>query len=510
MGLWRENLPVVVSVLALLTIALGFSAYQRYRAAAFFETVLKAQGIAAQGDSLSSLEVAYERAVAERAPLYGLSGTDPDALDKETDALARAQQDIADSLRLQSNIDYTRSSLYPTTFLHSLAAAERARLKFIASGSEADALAYRAALLRAADAQGKDAAAFLEAFIFLGYNHAEFPLLGGTMASDRMQQLVEGAVASSKANKQILARRERCFEGFFSSCDASDIALPVPAPVSSTRDAAATRRALENAALYAEAMPRIQNGPVVALASSTCLASVSGPYVFSDPGWRYRTSAVRPIQRYLGDFFFSTSTDAVSRLSKGEVTVPIDVYLPMNFYKCADKGLDVSRLRAIERTAAFARARPSLARDERAALLSGPILREDDAIAYVRAAEKSGASSADLSQLIALSLMFRDNSAGLDAVVNEVWALDENNLKLRKAGYPFDDSLLFLFGSHSGFATFFQTYNPSVVRDAPPLYDRSPGKLTLMLSRQLRYSEHREYRADVIQFLREYRKFEND
>ena len=116
---------------------------------------------------------------------------------------------------------------------------------------------------------------------------------------------------------------------------------------------------------------------------------------------------------------------------------------------------------------------------------------------------------ADQSELISLALTFRNNSAGLDLVVNEIWSLSETNLRLRQMGYPFDDSLGFLVGSHSGFADLLQLHNPSVVPGTPEIYDRSTAALGALRDKLRRYSQTAPaYRSDIMRYLREFRAFE--
>ncbi len=462
--------------------------------------------------ALKALELTYEMAVAERSPQFGLAGTEPDKLDTQVTELARVQKEQADSLRIPSNIEAVRTSLYPISFLRALAAVERARLAFIGSGSDTAAVIYRAAISSVIEAQRHDSELFGASYKFLGYKDAKFPLLGGTMTSGNVEKAIAAIRSSAGAQAAILSKRDRCFSGVIRACDVRDIALPLPPSVSDTHDARAARLAGDVEEIYWGSRSNPEVRKLVALSSSTCLASVAGPYIFRDLVPEDSISYLPPALLYMGDVFFSTSTASLATLTNGRMTPPVTVQSAMYFYECADSGLDVSQVNAVELVASFAQVHPTIAPQEREKLLSTNMLHEDDAVEYLRSALQSNETyPRDAEQrLTGLALMFRDKSAALDVVVHEVWMLSESNLRLIRKGYQYDDSLLFFFGSHSAFPTLFQLYNPSVVKKSVSIYDRSPGALTTLSDMLLRYSARPEYRADIAQTLRGYRLFEYD
>jgi len=475
-------------------------------------TVLRGDTTITGAERLRALTLAYAATVAERSPQFGIPGTDPEELEKQVNELARVQQEQAESLRIPSNIYYARTALYPISFLRALAKVERERHAFIASHSDADLRSYLAAIEQAIEAQRRDGALFLEAYKFLGFTSAKFPQLGGTVTSDKVEAALAGIEEAADANADTLRARRSCFSGTTRACDTRDITLPTPQEVSATRDAEAERFAKEVESIKRQAY---QDGTTaaytVALAKSACVASVAGPYIFKIPDPAKPASYPTAAASFLGDYFFSASSTSARALSKGLVTASITLINPMTFYQCFDKGQDVSRTRAVALVYLFAKSHSGIAAQTRTALLDSPILHEEDAVAYLREAlqELPSYELADQSELISLALTFRNNSAGLDLVVNEIWSLSETNLRLRQMGYPFDDSLGFLVGSHSGFADLLQLHNPSVVPGTPEIYDRSTAALGALRDKLRRYSQTAPaYRSDIMRYLREFRAFE--
>lgn len=536
----RRNILLIACIAALAaSLAPGaiqkYSLYKQQRAYAFYSAVLRDAGISLrsvsvngvryrvedgivtsasssvpEADAQKVLRLAYEMVAAERSPQFGLAGTDPDELDKQVIELERVQKEQADSLRVPSNKEAVDSSLYPISFLRTLAEAERTRRALISIGSDTSATAYRVAISSAIEAERRDSELFGKAYASLGYKNAKFPLLGGTMTSGNVEKAIAAIRSSADAQAATLSKRNRCFDGAIRACDMGYIMLPIPPAVQDTHDAQAERLAMDIEAIYRESVSESGARAFVALSSSTCLASVAGPYIFRSMVREYSTSYHPPILRYLGDIFFSTSTAPLVTMTNGKVDTPINIQSAVYFYECADNGLDISQVRTVENIANFAKAYPDIAPTEREKLLSTKILHEDDAIAYLRSALQNSETyqRGARRRLVDIALTARNKSAALDAVVYEIWTLGENNLKLIKNGHPFDDSLLYFFGSHSAFPTLFQAYNPSVVEDAVSIYDRSPEALTALTNMMLRYSEHPEYRAEIVRFFREYRQFE--
>jgi len=462
---------------------------------------------------LSILALGYAAAAAERSPQMALPGTDPAALEVEINGLERQQQEQADELRIPSNIHYARTALYPIDFLRALAVAERERQAFVASGSDADLATYLSAVDNAIAAQRRDTAAFAEAYAFLGLKDARLPSPGGTMTSTLVEAALKTAQADAGSSAARAQARRDCFAGSARSCDAADVALPLPPIVADTHDDAAQQLAGKVLSMYTQASATgLGQGYEVALASSTCVASAQGPYFFETLSPARAAQYPLPPAIYLGDFFFSTSTGPTHQLSRGSVTAPVTVINPTIFYHCQDAGLDISRLQTVAGIYRFAQKHPDIATTTRAVLLASSVAHEDDAVAYLRDALANllQYTGDEQRSLLALALAYRDGSARLDLFANEVWSLNRVNLALRKMGYPFDDSISFLIGTHSGFASLLQLYNPSVVPQTPPLYDRSPGALTAFLATTLRYSQTAPvYRSGIIEYLRQFRSFEH-
>ncbi|MFA7309452.1 MAG: hypothetical protein WC050_00970 [Candidatus Paceibacterota bacterium] len=461
-------------------------------------------------EGIRPLALAYAATALERSPQFDIAGTDPELLEKQVDELARVQGRQADSLRIPSNIEFVRTSLYPIKFLRSLVALERSRRAFVKSGADVDLETYLFALDATAAAQRSDGKLFTNAYTFLGFKHTNVPVFGGTMMSDKVLSTLASMDNAAVANAKEAKKQRACFTGNARACNAADLAIQIPPTVSDTHSSYAQQVAQKVVGVLNDASSSRKDTYTVALASSTCVASVEGPYVFRIPDPTRSSRYPTPSATFLGDIFFSTSTIATQRMTNGTVTASVSVLNPMTFYHCSDKGRDVGRAEAVVLTYLFAKAHPSIGFESRPPLLASPTIHEDDAISYLRDAlqELPGYTQDERNELISLARMFRNNSARLDLIVNEIWSLNEINLELIKQGFPFDDSLNFLVGTHSGFMSLFQVYNPSVVPSTPEIYDRAP-RASDLVNKMQRYSNTMpEYENAIAQYLREFRAFE--
>lgn len=408
--------------------------------------------------------LAYALALAERDPVFGIAGTNPAALATSTAALSRsvrglaaAQTNAADAAAIER--------LYPIAFLTALSSAEEARLRFIGSGRDTDAAAYRAALAQTARAGAADTLAFQAALdAKIGTSTLRLLSYGGTITDDTLRAAADAAhTRMSEAEAQI-RQRTRCLDGITLACDADWLTTPLPAAF---QNAGKTPQTLD-VALNTRASAEYDS---VSLGKSACLSSLPGPYAFKY-GSIERSGRI-PLT-YFGDYFFSpTAGQDAGTMSYLRDTLSIRYSLvnPLEFYICPDVGTDFSSARFVIDTVQFARAHPTLAPHERSALLKEKPYSSSRALSYLRTALESAVDPADLRSLEELALECEERSAGLEAIVRGIVTTDEQDLALARDHIPIDIDARTLFITHSAFPSLFLMQNPAAGSTSVSLRD---------------------------------------
>ena len=460
--------------------------------------------------ALPALRLAYARAVAERSPLLGLPGVDPDELERAVAELDASVEQVAAAQATSSNAVLI-ASLYPLRFLATLPALERARQEFIASGSDADLRRYEERQRASIAAQGADIGAFdsaLRQFITTSISIVGF---GGNITSEAIFSGISNIRGRVRGMEMQRAERSRCFAGEFKDCDPKDVvvptlpeSLPASALSPSARAQAATIKSLYGAVLKTE------TSRTVVLSSSVCLAALPGPYAFWEP-----SGILHALPGFINDLYFQPINTRSKKFSE-YLSYLADTFQmtllqmnPMRFYMCPTTGNDVGRIRALQRIDSFAAAHPAIAPRERAILRAAPEIREDYALGYLRAAlAETGAESEtqDRDALIELSLMYRERSAGIEDIVSTIASVNAYHTTLSARGLPVNVSAEQLFLSHNAYPTLFLSQGQSMGTSTVVLQSTTTVNRDLIRKHYVSYSSLKDS-LSWSDFIREIQSF---
>ncbi len=467
---------------------------------------------ASEDATQNALRLAYAQTLAIRNPLYGLSGTDPKRLESEIQTLVSAQEALADAQTTAEDAHVIRESLYPIRFLKSLAELERARQTFIASGTDSDEEVYRRALTQTVTAYAHDLAGFEPAFRTYASTTELLNGFTSTLPVKNIFQEFKNAHGSVEKIGKLAQSRASCLNGRSRSCDKADLHIQLPTEPRATvkPDVRALARADEILSAYAEAgYPHTSGWKTVGLSTSDCLLSFPSPYLFSIVEPEKAELPLTPFL-YLGDIYATKNATWKEMTFRAHgIDMPSDYMNPIAYYRCPDMGNDISRATATILTARFASGHPDVASEERSELLTPPIY-EDAAVRYIRAAlprlEKSEGN--ERNELIDLSLMFVNSSAGLDVLLHEISAVTKKNIEQAGAAQIAPQSAKFLFLSGSAFASVFQMYNPSAGGHRLTLYGAISSE---EMQRKLRrfFSDSQLSRSQIVQSIRVHMLYES-
>ena len=131
---------------------------------------------------------------------------------------------------------------------------------------------------------------------------------------------------------------------------------------------------------------------------------------------------------------------------------------PLTFYFCPYLLSDVSSAQATLKAAAIARAYPDVPNSFRTPLITGTP-SEQNAKAYIQEAHTSMHEQTlpepYVRDILSVSVMFSQKSAGLDAVVGQIVYINKHDLNLVRDGAPFDLSARTLFLTHTAAASLY-------------------------------------------------------
>ncbi|OGG56908.1 hypothetical protein A3D71_00275 [Candidatus Kaiserbacteria bacterium RIFCSPHIGHO2_02_FULL_55_20] len=485
----RTNPQITIGVCALLFAcilvyaSIEYTAIAQERAALFFSSTLRENNIVetvfvegvryevvdgtivsehwrpSSFDRYRALRVAYALALAKRSPLLGISGVDPDSLEKSVSELASSTRALADVQKDPRDVALVRDSLYPLDFLNKLASQERVRQRFISSGSNADERGYELSIKKTIDAGQADAERFARSLKEeAGDASFRFATLGGMITRDTLLSSARTVVLRFKELNGLAHTRERCLDGIISLCDIRDVIRTVPEPVEPIGDAPfVTLRTGADLDLA-------KNNVRPVLSKSVCLAEEPGPYVFAygNP----RGVSLMPL-RYIRELYFRPTEHFGSAMQymRNELRIDYAPVNPIEFYQCPDVLSDIGGVYAILGTVRFAQSHP-YAPEERTRLLSSTTYRDSDAIAYLRAAATEvnsdgfAGSDATLKDLETVLNMWRERNGGLDALVSLIVSVNNQDMKLSARGVPFDLRAHTLILTHSAFPSLFLALSP--------------------------------------------------
>ncbi len=437
-------------------------------------------------DAQAALHVAYAQALARRTPLFDTQGTNADVLDLVIDKLISSTAEVAAVQPSSSDAD-ALAALYPIEFLRSLATLERARSAFVMSGSDVDARAYDAALRRAVQSGTKDAEALSKTIVsYIGGKQFVIPGVGGAIHERNLQGGIETLRTRMSKIAHTLAMREDCIAGDSGSCTPKDLlptTTPTPAPmvVSNTLRAQSdsVQSALENSGMYTRS--KLQTW---ALASSSCLGALPGPYMMTVPKNSTPGQNADILFAYVGDIYFqklsTIDTATSSFLGYAQKTLHLS-YLKVNpvmFYTCPELGDDFGRLGALRAMVAFAQNHQEIAVPERAKLLEESPFTEWDALSYLHAATKELYATGawpEFEEANDLARAYIDRSVGLERVVYEIGITNAAHAARVKEGAVFDISAYFMFATHTAYPTLYLGVSPSAGN--PPIVLREQNAL---------------------------------
>ena len=437
--------------------------------------------------ALPALRLAYEKTLARRSPLISLPGTDPASLLNAVTKLVQARDQLANLDVNKNYADVIRSSLYPIDFLQDAAKLESDRQTFLQSGSDADAARYENMLRLTISDYEKDIGLYRAAFVaVVPYNIRPYTTAGLYVDRSAALSAIDDLATGVGGTRSVFEERLACVGGVVQLCDSGAIALPelsqetaAPLPASALQTARTVR------AILAQGLqsPALDTVPLIQLNSSSCLAATTLPPLFAVfPATSWIDGSEREAAMFVGDIRFNKTSSYPTVpfeeffASRNSEYVPNDF---MSHYDCPYLGSDSGRLFAVQAVSdavqqtpmsvyATGKTKETLTQLEKLLLPSDALLKESDALSYVRAveqlAEKPDAPAALSDEAAALALVFKEPSAGFESVVTKITEIEERNaLSSTQRELPVDLTAPTLFYYRGAFVSLFMGDNASVV-----------------------------------------------
>ncbi len=419
--------------------------------------------------TLAAQKLAYEKTMAERAPLFGLPGVDPARLRQAVRALHEKQRQLAKSQKNTVDAYLMRTALYPIHFLESAALLEQARKDFISSGDANDAMRYETLLIETSQAYRSDLRQFRMAFLT-------------SVPSDTPPYGTVNKIIDRTATIRILSsfgdriaevehvRRNRaiCILGKTSACDPRDIATPHIPPVA--QNTIKNKGApVETESLYREAGFPIKDGPGVELSESSCVDERAYRVFFFMPhGAPILGTYIAPV--YTGDLILVKSKPYAESFFYHyfyENEVEYVLTDPLAYYECPAASSDFASAISTLHVARFAKTHdfsPLLQSDVarsvaalKTSLSSAELVSERDAVAYLNTLlfhlPHTAENEEAVRELTELSLGFSYQTAGLVEYIGTMVEFEDQNQSISKRGVDFDTSARNMFYLKSGFSS---------------------------------------------------------
>lgn len=433
--------------------------------------------------------LAYERALAERSPLMGLPGVDPDRLEKSIKALERAAEGLASVQEDADAASAVRLSLYPFDFLGAIARLERARLAFVATGRADEARGYNAALKETVDAYTRDLDRFDESFdAHVATSDNKHVFAGKFMSPNDMKRTLTYMRSEIRAANRARILRKLCVSGLTYLCDKSWISGPAPTDVALEKTDTARILAIREIIAEIFKQPGVRQEPVFVLADSKCAGSAdSAPaFILYDENMPDGIPAARRIAMVSDMRFLMTKKllDIALYRDLSERGVEYVLASPLLHYACMHLGEDAGRVFATDAVRELASTEPlsRYAAEDSSDLvelerrLSGEIVREDDARSYLAIGQRMGTSDQlprhANAAVSSLALAYAYKSIGLEDTLLLLAKTEILDTGARQGGVAADLAASGLFFSRSGLPLTFMTGNRSVLsHDVFPLKD---------------------------------------
>ncbi|MEK7628877.1 MAG: hypothetical protein AAB421_05720 [Patescibacteria group bacterium] len=422
--------------------------------------------------TLKALEVAYLKTTARNTPYFPLSGVDLIRFENAIADLGEAQTSLAKIQKNDKDRKSVQEALYPISFLKSLVKTERTRRQFLQSGSDVDAQMYLANLGEVVRAYKHDLSAFRKAFVATVPTSAR---TYGTAQStiSRLDTLQALDMLSQRASlmDKAMAQRARCFEGTISDCRASDLALSkIPYTNSPHIPTQKDLRQVQNSKqFYLNLGFPVASYPVIALGASTCLQpEKTPPLVAIAPRTEKSSYETHPDILPLGNVRFvkpnySGNSPYITYFATRDIT-----YIPVKeftHYNCPTMRSDISRIFTVLALRDHARtidlkkfANPEQTRNLvllREKLLANDVVKEADALAYLRVAlelTNSGKLPDTETAVIAeIATALKNETATFEWVPTEIARMERKNIFVAERGIYPELTAPFLFYVRSGF-----------------------------------------------------------
>lgn len=421
------------------------------QAVLFYKTALQEVGISEPAVDFETVRNTYARTLLSRNPQFGIAGVNVNSLRTNINSLEELLHHAA---ALQTNYTDTKNllQLYPTGFLRLLADTEEARGIFILSGNSDDLHAYEQTLTQMLYRGKRDARYFRKTLKEYLAQKGSFSISGptGTVSRDDMQrqsELIETRMQESIAK---FIKRKACFAGKVSQCDTNDLAQELPADILPQTGNYAL--AQDIIGLRKTALPTIPVGNLV-LQSSVCMGEPS--YFLAHDS--------SPILVYVGDILFRSTRTTQGPMNQYLLTSRDITYTylnPLQFYICPHVLADMSLSRAIQETYTYAKQNNIAIPSSYAAPTQA--MNERDAVAYVRTWNHSLPTDVpDQNEQTLLLRMWRERSAGLEYLIQNIASTTQTDLLLKNQGAPFDLNAATLFVTHAAFPSLFLMHNKS-------------------------------------------------
>ncbi|MFA7310134.1 MAG: hypothetical protein WC050_04480 [Candidatus Paceibacterota bacterium] len=439
------------------------------------------------------LELAYEKAVARRSPLFAMPGVDLSQFRTAVQQLALRREELASKQKSASEARLVRRGLYPVDFLSAIADAEEARRMFLDTGSWDAAFTYEGSKSVALSTYAADLANYKASFSQAVPRSDDilFETYTDRVSRAYILAALDTLEQGSRQIKNRDAGRALCLKGFVRKCDVTDLELPPIATQLSPITESDIALAEDVRDMYTRTGYSIDtNAPLVHISSSFCFSDPKKNLLFSfesrvatDDQTPYLTPVlvsdvvfVRS-ERYAGLPFYGS-------FASNNITYALQDFLAP--YSCTQLDGDLGKIDALRQVHDFAvsnristygdgpdaRALAQIERKiERAAYIG-----DTDASDYLRTAHAlaSSASSTvpqDLSdQIISLWLQVAYASTGAyQELLNGNFFYKRSAIVNREG-----DEVVFgarsLFLARSAFSALFMSSNLSVTGEHGPLF----------------------------------------
>ena len=420
--------------------------------------------------SLAALKLAYEKTLAERSPLLGFPGVNPEKLSQAVLALEENQRRLAESQASPLDAYLVRTALYPLRFLKSAALLEQARQDFITSGDAYDALRYRMVLAETSQAYRDDLKRFSAAFQ-RAVPTDTLPYGTVTKIIDRAGSLQALAHLGDEIVAVEISRRNRtlCILGITSKCTPQS--LMVPHIQSAAQSTALQKEGVSDDVrnLYTSAGFPLSDGPSVVLSDSSCVHGyTSQTFSFMRHGAPLLGKYVAPL--YTGDLILVKSSSYEKSFFYHYFSDKKVAYVltdPLAYYECPTASSDFASTLSILHAVHFAEmhtlsqylqsdiASSVTALGEK--ISSTDPVHENDVVAYLDTLllhlPQTKEDTAAYRELMDISLGLSYKTAGLTEYIGNLVEFENQNRAISEKGVDVNISAENLFYLKSGFAS---------------------------------------------------------